>query len=176
MAPVSFLPTQVYEEAKLNRMQGKAGRVRPYHSFISSIQQFMLIHRHRHTAQVYHTTQSHKCIQLQIHHPQIIHTHVYTYIQTQLTHSCTEEYLVSGPPQFPKRSLLVSFSKWLELLAIITMPPFTYLFSFAYISSHTYLSYRIIFTQTVSIHGICELQEMVQQLRSINCSFNLLVL
>ena len=50
MAPVSFLPTQVYEEAKLNRMQGKAGRVRPYHSFILSIQQFMLIHRHRHTA------------------------------------------------------------------------------------------------------------------------------
>lgn len=25
--PVSFLPTQVYEEAKLNRMQGKAGRI-----------------------------------------------------------------------------------------------------------------------------------------------------
>lgn len=42
MAPVSFLPTQVYEEAKLNRMQGKAGRVRLYHSFISSLQQIML--------------------------------------------------------------------------------------------------------------------------------------
>lgn len=27
MSPVSFLPSHVYREAQLNRMQGKAGRV-----------------------------------------------------------------------------------------------------------------------------------------------------